>query len=266
MKNGVLAIQTVLPEGFRDNRRFHEELTGLRESGYGGVELNIAHPGLDSIDSILSFLEEYELMMTNFASGLTAKTYGLSLSHKDEEERQRAVAKVREIMRFLEGSSIGIILGFFKGPAAENRGVARLQFSRSMDDLFPEAEERQVPLIVEATNRYESSVANTLEEAYELVREYNSPYARILPDTFHMNIEEADMLGALSEYLSFYDTVHLSDNNRFFPGFGAVDFGAVLDHLGRIGYGGNCAIEGQTRESFAADSAAAARFLSPLRQ
>ncbi|MFP4178811.1 MAG: TIM barrel protein [Spirochaetaceae bacterium] len=260
--NKRVSVQTVLPEDFRENRQFREEMNNLKEEGYEGVELNMAHPGVNSLESILSFLEEYQLKLTNFASGLTAKTYGLSLSHRDEVERQRAVKKVKEIIRFLDGSSIGIILGFFKGPKAEHPEIAHLQFSRSIADLFPVAEEKKIPLIVEATNRYESSVAHSLKDAFEFVKEFNSPYAKILPDTYHMNIEESDMYAALKKYLPYYHTVHLSDNNRFFPGFGAMNFEKIIQHFEDIGYKGGFAIEGQIVESFVKDCSAAIRFLN----
>ncbi|HDQ15227.1 MAG TPA: sugar phosphate isomerase/epimerase [Sediminispirochaeta sp.] len=262
-KKNRLSVQTVLPENFQQNRQFRQEMDTLRSLGFDGVELNIAHPNRCKLGPILAFLEESELQLTNFASGLTAKTYGLSLSHQDEEERRRAVGKVQEIIRLLEGSSIGIILGFFKGPKAENQETARIQFARSFEELLPRAEAGKVPLIVEATNRYESSVANSLEEAFECIKKLPSPYAKILPDTFHMNIEESDMYSALSRHLQYFDTIHLSDNNRYFPGFGALDFERIIRHLRHDGFDGGFAIEGQIKRSFTDDCRAAIDFLKP---
>ena len=259
----TVSVQTVLPEDYKTSSQFKKELETLQKHGYGGVELNIAHPENHDLDRIVAFLREFDLRLTNFASGLTAKTFGLSLSHRDEVERQRAVRKVDEIMDLLDGSSVSIILGFFKGPKAEQPDVARLQFSRSIADLLPRAEKKEAPLIVEATNRYESSVANSLADAYECIKDYQSSYLKILPDTYHMNIEEADMLSAFEEFLPYYDTVHLSDNNRYFPGFGAIDFGEILQHLKRIGYEGRYAIEGQTKNSFLDDCSDTIEHLSP---
>ena len=84
---------------------------------------------------------------------------------------------------------------------------ARRSLVTSLMDLVPHADEKGVPLILEATNRYETSVANTLADAAAIVEEVleasDAPAERgngilqILPDTFHMNIEEDEMAEAL---------------------------------------------------------------------
>lgn len=248
-----LSVQTTLPEDYRSNRDFQKSLEHLQQEGFFGVELNIAHPGKEALEKIIDHLGRYGLRFTHFASGLTAKTYGLSLSSLNEELRQCSVEKVKEIIHYLEGSSIGIILGFFKGPKADNPRIANEQFRRSLADLVPIAEDGRIPLVVEATNRYESSVANSLEEAVSIVQSFNSGILKILPDTFHMNIEERDIGKALMETSGLYDNVHLSDNNRFFPGYGAIDFAGVLDQLDGLNYSGGFALEGNVKESFIED-------------
>jgi len=248
-----LSVQTTLPENYSSDRDFQKGLETLQEQGFFGVELNIAHPGEEPLERIIDHLARYELKFTSFASGLTAKTYGLSLSSKDEELRLRSVEKVRDIIRYVEGSGMGIILGFFKGGKVGNDALARQQFRRSLEELVPAAEEKKVPLVVEATNRYESSVANSLQEAVGIIEAVDSSSLRILPDTFHMNIEEKHMNEALGRAFGFYDNVHLSDNNRYFPGYGGIDFFRVLDHLGTLNYSGGFALEGNIKESFVQD-------------
>lgn len=248
-----LSVQTTLPEDYASNGEFQRELENLQKEGFYGVELNIARPEEVALEKILDHLERYGLKFTHFASGLTAKTYGLNLSSSDEALRRRSVEKGRDIVRYLGGSSIGIILGFFKGPRSDDPTQAKRQFRSSLEDLLPLAEQEKIPLVVEATNRYESSVANTLGEAAEFVRSLDSEMLKILPDTFHMNIEERNMREALTDFAGLYDNVHLSDNNRFFPGYGAIDFASVLDHLASLGYSGGFALEGNIKESFTRD-------------
>jgi sugar phosphate isomerase/epimerase len=112
---------------------------------------------------------------------------------------------------------------------------------------------KQVHVLIEATNRYESSVVNTLEEAGKIVDLLNNPYLHLLPDTFHMNIEEADAHAALSAHQDKFISVHISDNNRYYPGLGALDFNRVFQTLETIGFSGPVAIEGNLRGSFSAD-------------
>ena len=73
-----LAIQTVLPENYRQNIQFQEQMRTLQQLGFMGVELNMAHPDRFDRDDVVRFLQEFDLKLTMFASGLTAKTYKLT--------------------------------------------------------------------------------------------------------------------------------------------------------------------------------------------
>ncbi len=236
----------------------------LQELGFSGVELNMAHPDVFNLTDVSQFLADFDLTLTMFASGLTAKTYSLSLSSADQEIRQGAIDKCREIIDFVTGSDAGIILGFFKGGPVPDIQAARERFRESIVQLTPYAQDKKVRLIVEATNRYESSVANSLDDAVELIKDLKNPFLRILPDTFHMNIEEADGFAALKRYITYYDSFHISDNNRYFPGFGAIDFQKVLDVLQELGYTGSVAIEGNIKTSFIEDVKTSVDYLAPL--
>jgi D-psicose/D-tagatose/L-ribulose 3-epimerase len=260
-----LAIQFALPQRYRDDRDLAETLDGLRSAGFTGVELNITDPFSVDWTDLFAFLKEHGLAMFRFASGLTAKTRSLSLSAADDEMRLRSVAVCRQMVRSLGGTGIGIILGFFKGPVAADRDGARSRFAQSLADLVPDAAAAGVPLVVEATNRYESSVANSLDDAAALLpgSEARGRWAQILPDTFHMNIEERDTPGALVRHAALFSSIHLSDNNRFFPGRGAIAFGPIIGTLRRIGWKGFCAIEGNTVDGLLADARAAVDALVP---
>ncbi|GAK59067.1 hypothetical protein U27_06043 [Candidatus Vecturithrix granuli] len=259
-----LSIQTVLPEDYRKNEEFQKNLQTLQEFGFSGIELNMAHPDRIDLADVRNFLQTFDLQLTMFASGLTAKTHGLSLSARDPEIRQRSVEKCREIIDFIAGSGAGIIIGFLKGEAVPEKQLANTHFAESLQQLNPYITEKQVTVLVEATNRYESSVANTLADAVELVKDFHNPYLRILPDTFHINIEEADGFGALAKYANYYDSLHISDNNRYFPGLGAIKFGELIQFLKARNYQGRLAIEGNIKASFIEDVKTSMNYLIPL--
>lgn len=259
-----IAIQTVLPGDYRKDDQFQQNMRMLQDLGFSGVELNMAHPDQFDLEDVSRFLDDFNLSLTMFASGLTAKTYGLSLSSSDRGIRQGAVKKCQEIIDFVAGTDAGIILGFFKGGPVPDIQEARARFRESIEQLSPHAQEKKVRLIVEATNRYESSVANSLEDTVELIEDLQDPFLRILPDTFHMNIEEADEFAALEKYVAYYDSFHISDNNRFFPGFGAIKFEEHIEFLKTHNYKGGLAIEGNIKTSFIEDVKASMNYLAPL--
>lgn len=259
-----LSFQTVLPKDYRTNRSFRSVLETLRELSFWGVELNMSDPRSFEPKAVLDFLREFDLKLSMFATGLTAKQAGLSLSHPTESVRRESVERCRQILDWVAGSEAGVIVGFLKGGVAQDGEEARKRFARSLAEIIPRAEERSVTLLVEATNRYESSVANTLEETAGFLRDYSARYAQILPDTFHMNIEETDMFESMRSHRYRFNSLHLSDNNRLFPGFGAIDFGNVIRFLKEIDYRGRLAIEGNVRKDIESDLRASITRLAPL--
>ncbi len=259
-----LGIQTVLPEQYREDIEFRKHLETLQQLGFSNVELNMAHPQNVDIADVISFLKEFDLTLSMFASGLTAKMYHLSLSSADQETRERSMTTCREMIDFVKGTGAGIIIGFLKGGVVQDKQQAKACFTESLHRISPYAAEKQVKLLVEATNRYESSVANSVEDAVELIREFKNPYLRILPDTYHTNIEEADCFAALTKYAQYYDSIHISDNTRYFPGFGAIKFDEYVRFLKSWGYTGSLAIEGNIKNSFIEDVTQSVEYLSPF--
>jgi sugar phosphate isomerase/epimerase len=248
-----LAIQIVLPDNYRHHQTFRKELELLKNFGFTGVELNIANVESANIEDIQNYLSEYGLKMTMFASGLAAKTHGLSLSSPDEAVRSRSVDASLYFIDFVQGHDVGVIIGFLKGATVVDAARAKRDFMASMHPIAAHARKKKVNVIIEATNRYESSVANTLDETAQIVDMLDNPFIYILPDTFHMNIEESDTHAALAAYQGKFISVHISDNNRYYPGLGAIDFEPILHTLATIGFSGPVAIEGNLRNDFSTD-------------
>ena len=260
-----LAVQTVLPPDYCDNRTFERDMHTLQELGLEGVELNIAQPEKEDIAAIRQFLNRFGLRLTMFATGLTAKTQNLSLSSADRQIWERSVDQCKAMIDFVAREQTGIIIGFLKGGPDNDVHVARKRFGDALRRIAPHATKKRVRVLIEATNRYESAVANDLAATAEWVKALDTEYVKILPDTFHMNIEEAQgPIAALTKWVGYYDSVHLSDNNRFFPGLGAIDFAKILNRLKEIGYQGTLAIEGNIRTSFSEDIHASAQYLTHL--
>jgi sugar phosphate isomerase/epimerase len=262
--NFPLSIQTVLPENYRENKEFQDNLRTLQHVGFYGVELNIARFDKTNFADIQDFLQEFDLTMTMFASGLTAKTEQLSLSSEDPAVRKRSVRRCQDMIDFVEGTGAGIIVGFLKGGVTQQKQHASDHFKETLQAISPYAADKQVKILIEATNRYESSVANSLEESAELIKDLDHQFMRILPDTFHINIEEADGFKALQTYSALYDSIHISDNNRFFPGFGAIKFEELFQFLKSQQFSGSLAIEGNIKESFVKDVTVSINYLKPL--
>ncbi len=259
-----LAIQTLLPTDYTKDEAFRRNLETLRRLGFDGVELNIRDPEAVEPARLTAYLAEFGLVLSMFASGLTAKTYQLSLAAADEARRREAVRRTTRFLEFACECRAGVIAGYLKGSPHDNGPAARERLAASVQELAPVADRLKTPLLIEAVNRYESPVGHSLSDTWDIARRAGSPFVQILPDTFHMNIEEADMKQAIRAHLACFSSFHLSDNTRHFPGFGAIDFTAVIGVLDDLGYRGKLAIEGNLRTSFVADVETSMQSLGPL--
>lgn len=111
---------------------------------------------------------------------------------------------------------------------------------RGLSDL---ASKFRMNIFLEPVNRYESPVFNRIEQISHLISKVNHPALKILADFFHMNIEESSIEESLYKYSSLIGLIHLSDNNRFPPGEGNIDFRRLLKCLKKIRFKGYMSFE-----------------------
>ncbi len=259
-----LALQTLLPDGYRQDKEFIERMKVLQSFGFDGVELNIRNPDAIDPEDLKTFLRGFDLELSMFATGFTAKTEGLSLASTDENKRTRSVRRAKEFLSFAKQFGAGIIAGFLKGAAGETSEAHREALKRSIAEVSEEATKLKTPFLVEAINRFESPLGNSLEDTWALVEGASKGYTYILPDTWHMNIEESNMEAAIIAHREHFISFHLSENNRFFPGYGALDFKHIIGVLDACKYKGKLAIEGNLKKGFAEDVRVAMEILAPV--
>lgn len=258
-----LCIQLVPPENIFHSKEFAETLKLLQEKEFYGVELNIKD--FDEVNplQLKEYLASYNLKMTYIASGIFAKKNELSLSAANEDIRRKTVDAFEEMIAYAEKMECGIICGFIKGGAGDNRAVAVSQMKKSIGELKTRYGNSSVNILLEATNHYEATMLNTLEEAAVFTGSERKNI-QILPDTYHMNMEESSMAEAMVRYAAYYNNIHVSDNNRYYPGFGAIDFFQVISILKGMGYQGTMAIEGRNALSLNEDIRKSADYLSSV--
>ena len=109
------------------------------------------------------------------------------------------------------------------------------------------AQQAGVTLALEALNRFECYLCNTMGQLRRLVELTNHPSVRAMFDTHHANIEEKHQVDAIRTIAPHLAHVHLSDNDRGTPGSGHVNFAEALSTLASVGYDGWMTIEAFSR-------------------
>ena len=106
-----------------------------------------------------------------------------------------------------------------------------------------EAAQAGVKLAIEYLNRFECYFLTTAADARALVDRVNHPSFRTMYDTFHANIEEKSVAGAVSTLGDRLIHVHISENDRGTPGTGMVHWDETFAALRRANYDGWLTIE-----------------------
>lgn len=109
--------------------------------------------------------------------------------------------------------------------------------------LAVRAEAAGIRLGIEAVNRYESNVVNTIDDAARIVRTIGSPALFAHIDSYHMNIEEQDAADAIARNIDTIGHVHVGKSNRGYLGSGSVDFPDCFRALIRASYNGPVVFE-----------------------
>jgi D-psicose/D-tagatose/L-ribulose 3-epimerase len=142
-----------------------------------------------------------------------------------------------------------------------DRSACYTDFRRALAPVADHAAAHGVSIGVEALNRYETSVVNTIEQALELI-DGLPPNVGLMIDTYHMNIEEADPYAALAVAGPHIKHVQVSGTNRGAPGADHLDWPRFLAALAETGYRGAICIESFTPDN--ATIATAASIWRPL--
>jgi sugar phosphate isomerase/epimerase len=215
----------------------------LARLGYDAVEVE-GEPGKYDPKRIRNLAEDAGLAVGSVCPNFTTER---DLSHSEGNVRNVAVAYLREVSEF--AAELGAPL-FIVAPTAYSRiqPVADphdewLWALEGIRKVGEHAASLGVDLTLECWNRYGTYMLNRLDEGVRMWRETGLTNGGVMADTFHMNIEEISIPGAILSSGDLLNHVHLSDSNRLAPGLGHVDFDEVLRALRETRYGGGLAFE-----------------------
>jgi D-psicose/D-tagatose/L-ribulose 3-epimerase len=152
----------------------------------------------------------------------------------------RALAVTRDVGATDMGGVIYSALGKYPGPATAK---GRRNCVAALRRLAETAKQSGITLGLEAVNRYESNLINTGDQACAIIAATGAGNIVVHLDTYHMNIEEGDLAGAIERCGSKCGYVHIGESHRGYLGTGAVDFPKIFRALARIGYGGPITFE-----------------------
>ncbi|MGD7789414.1 sugar phosphate isomerase/epimerase family protein [Propionibacteriaceae bacterium Y1700] len=217
-------------------------------AGYGLVEFSLhdcrpdAAPVIDTAGT-RALLEQHGLQVAA-SRGLAVDA---DVSSEDPAVVERGVELVRHSMQVtheLGGRIVtGALYSAFGKAGAPLTDQGRANVVASLRQVAGEAAELGMTLGLEICNRYETNVLNTAADALRLADDIGADNVMIHLDTYHMNIEETDLVSPVLAVGDRLGYVHVGENHRGHLGGGHIDFPAFFRALASIGYAGPITFE-----------------------
>lgn len=208
--------------------------------GYDGVELAIRDPKLVDLAELTRLTGECGLTVPAIGTGQAWGEEGLSFTDPDPQVRRAAIERIHSHNPVAARFGAVVIIGLIRGIVKPGMEAAQSMdwLVEALRECSAAAHPHGVRLALEPINRYETTLINTATQGLELVERVGADNFGLLLDTFHMNIEEADIQASIRQCGPHIFHFHVADSNRWYPGAGHLDFKAILETLFASGYPG----------------------------
>ncbi len=212
---------------------------GLSSLGYTGVEL-LGDPNRYPPQDTRLILEENGLAI------FSLPPLDVDLAHPDPEVRHRAIDYHLGLIEY--AAELGAKVLSCHGRVGRVRPISSQEeeeklCQEALAPLAERAEKLGLDLALEVLNRYKSSLASPASQALSFIGEIGSPRLGVLLDTYHMNIEEPDLPGAIRLIGDRLRLFHVADSNRLAPWHGYIPFPGIPSSLAEVSYSGPLVVE-----------------------
>ena len=220
-------------------------LRDIKATGFDGVEIPVFEGAPDDYRRLGDLLDAIGLERTAVAA---MGDPAMNLIGADAATRAAGVEHVRWAIDCAAALGADTLsgplhstLGHFSGDGPTREELERsVAAQRAIGD---HAALRGVTIGLEALNRFECYLVNTMDALSAHVDAIGHPNVRAMYDTFHANIEEADPIGAFTRNLANIVHVHISENDRGVPGRGNIPWDETFAAIRASGYDGWLTIE-----------------------
>lgn len=216
----------------------HERLLkDIKATGYDGVEIPIFEGTPDDYKRLGELLDRIGLERTsvsamgdpamNLIGDAAARKAGIAYMKRTID---CAAALGAPLLSGPLHSTLGSFSGVGPTAAEKKRSVGS---QRAIGD---HAGMKGVTIGLEALNRFECYLVNTMADLCAHLDEIDHPNIKAMYDTFHCNIEEQDPIKAFTDSLRHIVHVHISENDRGVPGRGNIPWKKTFKAIRDSGY------------------------------
>ena len=214
----------------------------LAKYGYKSIEIS-GEPEKYDTKEVRGLLNQYGLSCWG---SVTLMFPGLCFPAADEATRSRTVKYVKDcitMVKELDGQEMTIVPGTVGKVNPDSTPEKEWDWAvEGLKEVYDHAQKAGVRMALEPLNRFETYFVSRADQALALA-EAVGPDCGVCLDTFHLNVEEADMLASIRRAGPRLVDFHVADNNRLACGMGALNWTAIVRTLKDVGYDGALTVE-----------------------
>lgn len=214
-----------------------------RAMGYKGIEVHVPDIWEFAVPAFRQDCAAAGIAVSALVSGQLFVRKGLSIGSDDPANVAKAIEGLKLFVDAAAELGTGVVVGWVRGQVGDQPEKRLARQAESMQEVAAHAQGKNVPLYIEAINRYELDSLNTAREILDFIDKYSLPSTYVHLDTFHMNIDEHRPAKAIREVGKLLGYVHVAENTRWHPGHDRLDFDEVFAALEGIGYDGFVSVE-----------------------
>lgn len=218
-----------------------EGIRKAAENGFDVVEISLRDSTTFDSNRLKQLLAKYNLKLGAIATGQSCLHDAMCLASENPTKVNEAVERLEHHISLASEFGSAVIIGGIRGKFSGSKSEVAEQRSQAVQAVqvcAEKAEKGGVQLLIEPINRYETNFINNAEEGLTFIQDTGHPELKLLLDTFHMNIEEEDMIKTIEKYIDHIGYIHFADSNRKAPGRGHIPFPQVLSALQTLNYSG----------------------------
>ena len=224
----------------------------LKNIGYDGVEYFVGSPNEASYKQLGKYSKELGLEVTT----VTVVSPDANPINPDATIRAKGLDQIKWSIDRTYDLGGKLLCGPFHSAHAHFVGHEALEEeykwgAEILNNAGEYAKQANIVLGLEALNRFECYLCNTMEQLSKLVKMSDHPNIKAMFDTHHANIEEKKYLLAIQTIEPYLCHVHISENDRGTPGDGHIPFDDAFSALASINYKGWLTIEAFSRNDVA---------------
>ncbi len=221
----------------------------LKKIGYNGIECFMEERDVNAYKQFGKHLHSLGLEATCVLGvGPDENPIG-----ETKQIRDKAVVRLKEAIDCAHAIGSKIICGPFHSAFAtfaNRQPPTQDEYNWSAEVLRAAGEyaaQADIVLTLEALNRFECYLCNTMDQLSGLINRVAHPNVKAMFDTHHANIEEKKIGDAIRKIAPILAHVHISENDRGTPGDGHIPWDDTFSALAAVKFNGWLTIEAFTR-------------------